>query len=184
MKNITVRKLMVPLEEYATVSQGADLHEAINALEAAQKAFDPSKHKHRAILVLDKDGNVVGKISMFDILMALEPKYEELDAAGALAHSGYNPEFIKALLKDNVLWNEPLQFACDRAAKLRVKEIMEVPEDGVYIDADATLDEAMHQLIVCRYHSLIVTSSGKVLGILRLADVFAQICEKIKTCKP
>ena len=183
MKNEIVKMLMVPLKEYATVSQEADLYEAIHALEDAQQAFDPSKHKHRAILVLDKNRNVVGKISMFDILMALEPKYEELDAAGAMSHSGYNPEFIKALLKDNLLWNEPLQFACERAARLHVSEIMEVPEDGVYIDADATLDEAMHQLIVCRYHSLIVTSQGKVVGILRLADVFAQICDKIKACK-
>ena len=184
MKNNTVRQWMVPLKEYATVSQEADLYEAIHALEEAHKAFDPSKHKHRAILVLDKDGNVVGKISMFDILMALEPKYEELDAAGAVSHSGFNPEFIKALLRDNVLWSEPLQFACERASRLRVIEIMEVPADGVYIDADATLDAAMHQLIVCRYHSLIVTSNEKAVGILRLSDVFAQICEKIKECKP
>lgn len=182
MKNDAVRMLMVPLEEYATVSQEADLYEAIYALEEAQQAFDPSKHKHRAILVLDNDGNVAGKISMFDVLMALEPKYEELAAEGTLSLSGYNPEFIKALLKDNLLWSEPLQFVCSRAAKLRVGEIMEVPADGVYIDADATLDEAMHQLIMCRYHSLIVTSDEKAVGILRLTDVFSQICEKIKNC--
>ena len=184
MKNDTVKMLMVPLKEYATVSQEADLHEAIHALEDAQKAFDPSKHKHRAILVLNKDGDVVGKISMFDILMALEPKYEELEATGALSQSGYNPEFIKALFKDNLLWNEPLQFVCNRASRLRVSEIMEVPQDGVYIHEDATLDEAMHQLIVCRYHSLIVTGNEKAVGILRLTDVFSRICEKIKTCAP
>ena len=184
MKNITVEMLMVPLEEYATVSQEADLYEAIHALEDAQKAFDPSKHRHRAILVLDNEKNVVGKISMFDILMALEPKYEELDVTETVSLSGYNPEFIKSLLKDNVLWNEPLQFACNRAAKLHISEIMEVPADGVYIDADATLDEALHQLIVCRCDSLIVTGNEKVMGILRLTDVFVQICEKIKNCKP
>lgn len=184
MKNKTVEMLMVPLEEYATVSEEADLCEAIHALEDAQKAFDPVKHKHRAILVLDKDRNVVGKISMFDILMALEPKYEELDTAGSLSLSGYNPEFIKSLFKDNRLWSEPLQFVCSRAAKLRVNEIMEAPADGVYIDAGATLDEAIHRLIMCRYHSLIVTENEKVVGILRLSDVFAQICEEIKNCQP
>jgi CBS domain-containing protein len=180
MINETVRMLMVPIKEYATVFDKADLYEAIRALEDAQKAFDPSKHKHRAILVMDNDENVVGKISMFDILKALEPKYEDLDNSGALSHSGYNPEFIKVLIKDNFLWNEPLQFACDRASRMHVNEIMKVPSDGVYIDADATLDEAMHQMIVCRYHSLIVISNDKVVGILRLTDVFAQICEKIK----
>ena len=54
MKTVIVKELMVPLEEYATVPQEANLYDAVLALEKAQKAFDPSKHKHRAILVLDE----------------------------------------------------------------------------------------------------------------------------------
>ena len=71
MKTITVIDLMVPLKEYATVLQDANLAEAVSALEKAQLAFDPAKHKHRAILVLDEKNKVVGKLGMFDILMAL-----------------------------------------------------------------------------------------------------------------
>jgi len=52
MKTIIVKDFMVPLEEYATVSQEATLHEAVLALEKAQIELDPSQHKHRAILVL------------------------------------------------------------------------------------------------------------------------------------
>ena len=184
MKTVIVKELMVPLDEYATVPQEANLHETVIALENAQMAYDPSKHKHRSILVLDGKKNVVGKIDMIDILKALEPKYGELEAQGALSHSGYSPEFIKSLLKDNVLWNEPLQFVCSRAFALNVRDFMEVPEIGVYIEENATLDEAIHQLVVCRYQSLLVTRDKKVVGILRLSDAVTKICDTIRTCEP
>ena len=75
MRTITVGELMVPLEEYATVSKEATLREAILALEKAQMTLDPARHKHRAILVLDEGGKVVSKITMKNILFALEPNY-------------------------------------------------------------------------------------------------------------
>lgn len=183
MKTAMVKALMVPIEEYATVSEEANLYEAVLALENAQKAFDPLKHKHRAILVLDSKQNVVGKLVMLDILMALEPKYGELEATGALSRSGYSPEIIKSMLKDHLLWGEPLQFICSRARKLNVCDIMEAPADGVYIEEDARLDEAIHQLVACRYQSLLVTRDDKVVGVLRLSDVFTTLCDKIKTCE-
>ena len=174
---------MIPLEEYATVPQDANLFEAVLALEKAQMAFDPSKHKHLAILVLDKEKNVVGKLVMFDILMALEPKYGELEATGMLSRSGYSPDMIKSMFKDHFLWSEPFQFVCNKATKLKVRDFMEAPESGVYIDENDNLGEATHQLVLCRYQSLLVTRDDKVVGILRLTDIFTQICEKIKTCE-
>jgi len=132
---------------------------------------------------LDKKNNVVGKLGLFDILMALEPRYGELNAAGVLSSSGHSPELIRSMLKDNFLWSEPLQFICSRATQINVSAFMEALTDGVYIKEDATLDEAMHQLIVGRYDSLLVTRDEQVVGILRLSDVFTKICDKIKTCE-
>ena len=184
MKTITVKELMVPLKEYATVPKEATLQEAILALDEAQKAFDPSKHKHRAILVLGKNKEVVGKISMFDILMALEPKYVKLEAEGVLSSSGFSPDLIKSMLEDSALWCEPLQFVCKRAPKINVTDFMETPGEGLYVDENATLGEAIHQMIIQKHHSLLVTSGDEVVGILRLSDVFTKICDEIKSCRP
>jgi CBS domain-containing protein len=181
MRDITIKELIIRIEEYATVSESATLYDAILALQEAQKDFDPNRHKHRAVLVLDSEGNVVGKIAMFDILMALEPKYGEIEDI-----EGYNPELIQTILEDNLLWIEPLQLICDRAPNIQVGDFMEVPADGVFIIQEASLGEAIHQLIMCRYHSLLVTEEKKVIGILRLSDVFTKICDEIgsKACKP
>ena len=94
MRTITVRELMVPLEGYATVPWEATLREAILALEKAQMTLNPSRHKHRAILVLDESGKVVSKITMKNILVALEPNYGKVEGTGVLERSGYSPDWI------------------------------------------------------------------------------------------
>ena len=184
MKTIKVRELMVPLEDYATVSQEATLLEAVLALEKAQMTLDPSRHKHRAILVLDETGKVVSKITMKNILVALEPNYGKVEGMEVLERSGYSPDLIKSMLEDNALWAEPLQFVRERAIKLKVSDFFHAPSEDEYIDEDATLGEAIHQLVVCPYHSLLVTSGEEVGGILRLSDVFTKVCDEIKTCRP
>ena len=54
MKSLTVFELMVPLSEYATVSEDSTLFEAVLALEKAQDEFDKTRYRHRAVLVFDK----------------------------------------------------------------------------------------------------------------------------------
>ncbi|MCP4753834.1 MAG: CBS domain-containing protein [Proteobacteria bacterium] len=180
MRSITVRELMVPIGEYATVPQEADLYEAVLALEEAQKTVDPQKHKHRAILVLDDRQKVVGKISIFRVLIALEPKYRQLDAESVLTGSGFSPKMIEDMLKDNTLWNEPMEFICNRAAQFKVTDFMETPTDEVFVDENTLLGAAIHQMVMQKAHSLLVTRGDEVVGILRLSDVFTAICDRIK----
>ena len=182
MKTITVKELMVPLKEYATVPKDATLRDAVLALEKAQMTLDPSRHKHRAILVLDESGKVVSKITMKNIIVALEPNYGKVEGMGVLERSGYSPDLIRSILEDSVLWAEPLQFVCERSTELKVSEFIQAPSKGEYINENSTLDEAVHQLIVYPYHSLLVTSGDEVVGILRLSDVFTKICDTIKVC--
>jgi len=172
--------LMVPLEAYATVPRDATLREAVLALEKSQMTLDPSRHKHRAILVLDESGKVVSKITMKNILIALEPNYGKVEGTGVLERSGYSPDLIRSMLENNALWTEPLQFFRERAAKLKVGDLIQAPSEDEYIDENATLGEAIHQMIVNPYLSLLVNSGDEVLGILRLSDVFTKICDVIK----
>ena len=73
---------------------------------------------------------------------------------------------IKDMLATHSLWTEPLQFIAERAAKLMVSDFIHPPGDGEYIDENATMGEAINQLVVQPYHSLLVTSDDDVvLGI-------------------
>jgi CBS domain-containing protein len=176
----TVKNLMVPLAEYATVSEEATLYEAIAALEKAQEEFGTKRHKHRAILVLDKNRDVVGKISQLDALRALEPKYAEMQERPGLHRYGFTKKFMSSLLETYHLWDSPLQDIRAKSNEIPVSRFMYIPTEGEYVDEDATHDEAIHQLVVGHHQSLLVTKEGKITGVLRLSDVFAAIFYKIK----
>ena len=184
MKSFNVSDLMVPLSEYATVSEEATLYEAILALEKAQKEFDETRYRHRAILVYDKGGKIIGKISQIDALKALEPKYAELMTDGATRHFGFSTKYMQGMLEQFSLWASPLTDICRKGIDRKVKDIVYVPSPSEYVPQSASLDVAIHQLIVGNHQSLLVTGSKEeIVGILRLTDVFAAVFHKLKECK-
>lgn len=180
MKAMMVKDLMVPLSEYATVSQDATLYDAILALERAQEEFDQSHYRHRAVLAFDKQNRVIGKLGLFDILMALESKYNEIGDLERLCGLGLSPTFVKSILQSYSFWSEPLESVCRNAAEQKVKDIMHILTESEYIDETSPLDEAIHQLIMGHHQSLIVTKGNEIVGILKLSDIFLEICIMIK----
>ena len=173
---------MIPLLEYATVDEDATLIDAVMALEKAQLAFDHSKYHHRAVLILNKNGKVVGKLSQMDVLRALEPKYAEMQGNEGLSRYGFSQKFMKSMLVQYHRRESPLKDICLRAGKRKIKNFMYTLTDGEYVAEDASLDEAIHQLVLGQHQSLLVTKDSEIVGILRLTDVFAAIFHVMKHC--
>lgn len=185
MNTRTIRNMMISLTDYATVSQEATLHEAVAALEEAHSRQYHDRYPHRAVLVHDEEGRIKGKLSMLDVLRALEPRYKEISDFDHSMRFGFSTGFIKSMVKHYDLWQKPLDDLCRKAARIIVKDIMYTPAEGEYVRADATLDEAVHQLVIGHHQSLLVTDENKnVVGVLRLTDVFSEVCRLIKTCEP
>jgi len=180
MKTIIVKDLMVPRAEYATISEESNLFEAVTALEEARKKFDRSDYAPRAVLVFDKDSKIVGKLSMLDVLVALEPKYGEMGEIKKFSTHGFSKNFILALEEQYRLWDKPLDDVCRKATELRVQDCMTKSSAGEYIEEDASLSQAINQLVVGRHQQLLVTSSEEIVGILRLTDVFDGLCQNMK----
>jgi CBS domain-containing protein len=174
---------MVPLAEYATVTETATLQEAFLALKEATSRLPAGKRQHRAVLVLDAQGRLAGKIGMMDVLRGLEPKYRQLVAPQhGSGHMGFTRQFIRSMLTHHNLWDKSLDDLCRKASAQTVREFMYAPEENEYIDAAASLDEALHHLVMGVYQSLLVREAGAVVGILRLSDVFDEIALKVQSC--
>lgn len=185
MKQIMVKNLTIPLEQYATIQEEATLYDAVMALEEAQANWEnaQSNYMHRAVLVYNKNQKVVGKLSQLDILKGLEPKYAQASSeSGRIMTSGFSQDFLRSLIKQFSLWDKPLSDICKKAARVLVKDCMYIPEEGEYVDAEDTLDVAVNQLLLGRHQSLLVVKNREITGILRLTDVFKEICTRMKAC--
>ncbi len=181
MKATKVKELMIALSDYATVPDTDNLAGAIQALKQSN-ADKQLNHKHRAVLVYDVDHHVIGKVGIREIFKALEPKYRQFagtDPSGnvSLSHFGFNQEFLSSLVDKFSLWHESMETLLAKAAETPVKEIMYTPSKGEFVNIDAPVSEAVHQFIIGCHQSLLVVEKERVVGILRLADVFDRVCE-------
>ena len=183
MSDFRVEELMVPLSEYATVPEGSTLFDAVLALEQAQEEFDYTKYRHRAVLILNKDKQVIGKLGQLDVLRALEPKNGDLDDINALGQYGFSAKFVHIVRKQRRLQSSPLKDICNKAARLRVEDFMQAPSEGDFIDQEASLEIAVLQMVMGNHLLLLVMWDRKIVGILRLADVFEAVSSAMKQCE-
>lgn len=175
METYLVEDLMVPLAEYATVSLESTLQEAVLALEKAQEEFDQSKYRHRAILVLDKKGKVIGRLNHLDALKALIPEYNSHMGTERLGKFGFSNSFIRKLHQQRLQRAIPLEQLCKNARKFQVAKYMRAHEESEFIHYQASITTAIHQLIQENLRSLLVAKGGEIIGILRLTDIFSVV---------
>lgn len=180
MKSYLVKDLMVPISEYATVPQEATLFESVLALEKAQERYQQSRYSHRAVLILDSNKRVIGKLSQMDFLCALEPSDANLDQIRKFNHFGFTRKAV-ALQQEEYLKNSPpILDVYSTAAKMKVTDLMRRPTEGEYVDENTSVDMALHQLTAGSNLSLLVTRGQDIVGVLRLSDVFAAVFHAMK----
>lgn len=174
-----VKDFMIPIEEYVSIDEEATLLDYFQALEK-NKAEKGLKHSHRDVIVL-KDGELIGKVTIADVYMALEPAYKSiLDLNGET--SVLTASYMANLFKQYDMWSSTLEDMCKRGAGKKIKDFMHAPEEAEFIEADSKLGAAMHAYVMGVHQPLLVREEGKVIGILRYADVFEKIRELTLTC--
>ena len=183
MKKILLKDLIVPLSEYATIHEDASLYEAVLELEKAQEEFDykHTQYRHRAILVINEDSRVVGKLGQVDVIKALEPKYQDIITSNEFSRFGFSEKFIQSIREDYRLLSIPFEEACRNAGKEKVADYMCMLTKNNYISDDASIKSAIHQFVMGRHQSLLVGHEEATVGILRLSDVFASVFQQMKT---
>ena len=144
--------IMIPLKDYAVVSQDATIQEALKITEESYKRLSPEKYKHQGILVKDAEGNIVGKLTQADILRGLVQDYKVSD---------------KTFL--------------GRCKALRDKEVQEfMTTTAISVDANEELVHALLILQTSGHRGLLVTGEGKKpIGMLRLTDIYQLVKETI-----
>lgn len=180
MKDYFVKDLMVPISEYATVVVGTPLIDAIRTLDSAQEAYTESKYQHRAVLVLDNDGNVVGKISQLRALKAIEPDFNFDVDLEKLKKFNFSPEYLaqmrdKYRAQGQIIKNDTLR----QAANKKVEDFMQSHSAGEYVSEDCSVDTAIHKLVSGTHLSLLVSRGDTIVGILRISDVFAAVFQEM-----
>lgn len=178
MDTRTVGDVMLSLDEYATITSGCTIREALIALNKAQLGLTYDRHQHRSVLVLDESGTVVGKLTHWAILRSLDPGLLQREDLASLDRAGLSSVFIDRLRYQTRTFGGSLNRMCRVAARVKVEDAMVPVTES--ISENASLSEAIRQLVLLHTQSLLVHGRGKVVGILRLSDLFEEVADRMR----
>lgn len=183
MQTQQVKELMVPISEYATVHEDANMAEAMRALENETRQHGDFPYRHQSLIVIDSKRHVIGRLSQVDMMRALEPGYSKLGQTPWIGLSVLSRETLKTLREQFNLWEQPIEEMCQEMDKAKVKDYMQEPSEGEIVSKSDTLNIAMHRIVMGRHHSLLVTQGKEIVGILRSTDLFNALFDKLQACK-
>jgi CBS domain-containing protein len=155
----TAEDIMVPINDYVTISQKATLYEAINVLRSSFHRDGRAWYGHRSVIVLGEDGDLVGVLSLNEILKAAGLR--ELDNDPDFKAESWGWYYINSMRQ---------------SAKLRVKDVMR-PLAVATVDARDEAGEVALALLKHKVNSLPVLKNGKLVGMVRILDIFMVIGE-------
>lgn len=182
MKTRYVKEFMIPISEYASVHEDANIAEAIQAIESENKSYGEGPYRHHSLVVINDKQHVVGRLSQVDIMQALEPRYRNLDDAHWVSQSELSKETLITLRESFQLWEEPLEVMCKKLGNLKVKDYMQEPTEGEFVSKNDTCNIACHRIVMGRHHSLLVTRDKEIIGILRSTDLFNNFYDLMASC--
>ena len=126
-----VKDIMIPVADYPTIHQDATLKEAIKILREAQKDAPRPVQRFRAVLALNDDNKIVGKVCYLSFLRALEPKYYSVFDLDKLTRASLSSNFVDSLFEQFSLWDDDSFDLCKIAETVKVKEIMNPVEENI-----------------------------------------------------
>ncbi len=178
-----VRDLMVSATRCGRIHQDVSIGAAILMLEQDHNGpfAGGEVPNHAALLVLNQDDLVVGKLSPTEIVRNMDQIYHSQQGAETIAHtaaSGLTPALLKSLTQNSPLRCESFEQICQNVLDLKVKDCMVLPQSNECVLESDRLEEAIHKLAIGAHQSLLVTSEERIVGILRLSDVFQQLTQE------
>jgi CBS domain-containing protein len=181
MENMKVRDLMIPASEFPKISPDATFYEALTSLEKAQEKYLSEENKQRILLVEDKNGKIVGKISPIDMIRGLEPKYADAEIDENLTRFGVNYA-LDAMRKEIRLWQTPFADLCRKAKDVHIKDFIKTSPEEQAVKIDDRLAKAFDWFVMGRYDSLFVYEGDEIIGLLKFSDVYQKIKDTMREC--
>ncbi len=159
--------IMIPIEDYTTIDPDSTVKEGIKSLrESFERAVSTSRIMetgHRSIVVLDRDGKMVGILSIRDLIAGILPEYLSAPKPSMADSIVYSPMFWSGLFTSQV-------------KVLSQKKIREVMSDAPpTVSEDTNLMELAYLMYKEEHRRVAVVREGKVVGIVREQELFFEM---------
>jgi len=159
--------IMIPIAEYTTIGPNSTIRDGIAALKRSfENAVSTSRIMetgHRSILVFDGEEDLVGILSILDLIRAVRPAYL----------SAPKPSMADSMQYSAMFWRGLFTTQTKTLVSKRIEDVMS--EAPLKIEEDANLMEVADLLYTEKRRRMAVTRKGRVVGVVREQELFFEM---------
>ena len=179
-----IKDIMAPIEDYDRVNIDAQLCDAMSILKGnfeKLKSGDNGNY-HKTLLVVDAEDNIVGKLSMYDLIRGLVPepaKKPEVSKAYGAMRSGRVREVSAEVgdFQEHFNWlHATFSDLIKQEAHKKVRDIMS-PIAKSSLKADDKLTHGIYTLFKDNVRQQFVQDEEKIVGVVNLNVIFTELLE-------
>jgi CBS-domain-containing membrane protein len=164
MNDKKTKDLMIPLEDYPHIPYWFTLRQAMAIVREAAIKFEGS-FEPRALLVFDEKYQLMGILTLRDIIRGLEPNFLK------------ETSLIKMDPSLTVLMGDLFGPQMKEHSQRPVSEVMSPIQ--VTVDGDAPIPKALYLMVKENVGLMPVIQDSKVTGMIRLSDLFNEIAKVV-----
>jgi predicted transcriptional regulator len=176
LDDLHVRDFYVPITNYPHIASSASICDAIQMMHTSLS----EGHKYRTILVTDVDQHLQGYLSLRDLTRAVGPGFlskKTPDYKGHQPFQGISDDFSALSL----IWQEGFTLKVMEEAKKPVSGVMTLLKNTVSLNDPFA--KCAYLLLFEDALIIPVVEHDKVIGAVRLVDIFERIADSICTQK-
>ena len=176
LDDLHVRDIYVPITDYPHIPASASICDAIQMMHNSLS----EGHKYRTILVTDEEGHLQGYLSLRDLMRAVGPNYLSKKTPSYKGHQpfeGISDDFTALSL----IWQEGFTLKVMEEARKPVSGVLTLIENTVSLDDPFA--KCAYLLLVQDVLILPVVENDRVIGVIRLVDIFERIADTICSIK-
>lgn len=169
--NPVVKDHIITLDRFPHLTEDQSLSDAV---EVIKSYTDGSREllRYREILILDAGSRLVGRVTMQDIILGIDPRFTGL--AKVNKFEGQKPDATSLV----ILWEDSFFEEC---SKRRTKKIIEFMSPiKLTIRSSESLLKTLAIMLSVNETVLPVVDDSRVLGVIRMEEIFKAITSRCK----
>ena len=162
--DLKVKDLMIPLEDYPHIPYWFTLRQAMAIVREAVLKFEGT-FEPRAVLVFDEQYQLMGILTLRDLIKGLEPKFLQ------------ETSLVKMDPNLTVLMGDLSEPTMRAASQRPVSEVMSPIQ--ITVDGGAPIPKALYLMVKENVGLMPVMQAGRVAGMIRLSDLFNEVAKVV-----
>lgn len=165
--NSVIRDLIIPLDRYPHLNENQTLQAGIETFMSFC-AGPEERLLYSMLLVVNDQNQLVGKLSLLDIIHGLVPRLREAAKVDKFEGKGVTSPDL------TFLYEEAIFAKCGKNQHKPIKPLLQAIDFS--LAADTHVLKALVMMSLRNDFNVPVTDNGAIIGVLRLAEVFKAMC--------